>query len=80
MYHRIPLYNILPVFHILLPTALSDYSSGERMSMIACHSVCIECMPYCEPEETYAAFLHYSGQTCACLNSFVTDFFSFLDI
>lgn len=70
---------MLPVFHILLPIALSDYSSGEKMLMIACHSVRILCMPYCEPEETYAPFSHYSGQTCACLHSFITDSFSFLD-
>jgi len=47
MYHRIPVHNMLPVFHIPWPTAISDYSSGERALMIACHSVCIECMPQC---------------------------------
>jgi len=71
MYHKIPVHNMLPMFHILLLTALSDYSSGERMLMIACHSVCIECMPHCEPEETHAAFSHYLGQTCTCRHSFI---------
>jgi len=80
MYHGIPVHNMLLAFHILLPTALSHYSSGERVLMIACHSVCIECIPCCEPEETYAAFSHYSGQTCIYLHSFITDSFSFLDI
>lgn len=80
MYHNIPVHNMMPVFHILLSTAFSDYSTGERMLMTACHSVCIECMPHCEPEETYAAFSHYSGQTCAFFYSFITDSFSFLDI
>jgi hypothetical protein len=76
----IPVHNMLPVLHILWPTALSDYSSGERTLMIACHSVCIECMLQCEPEETYAALSNYSGQTCTCFHSFIRDSFSFMDI
>jgi hypothetical protein len=80
MYHRIPVHNMLTVFHILLPNALSDNSSSKRILMIACHSVCTACTPHCEPEETYAAFSHYSGQTCTCFLSLITDSFSFLDI
>lgn len=80
MYHRIPGHNMLPVLPILLPAALSDYSSGEKMLMMECHSVCIECMPHCEPEETYAPFSHYSGHTCTCFHTFITDSFPFLDI